>query len=63
VAIETIVAWLDAGQPEPAMASSRVRQAVMGGINATVSSDVDCSRSSLNFQEDLRNAQHRKGNR
>lgn len=50
VAIEAIIAWLDAGQPEPLMAAARVRQAVMGVIAATVSSDVDCSLPPLNFQ-------------
>jgi AcrR family transcriptional regulator len=43
VAIEAIIAWLDAGQPDPARAAARVRQAVMGVIGAAVSSDVDCS--------------------
>lgn len=43
VAIEAITAWLDAGQPEPAMAAGRVRQAVMGVIVAAAASDVDCS--------------------
>lgn len=43
VAIESIIAWLDAGQPDPAHAAARVRQAVMGVISAAVSSDVDCS--------------------
>ncbi|MFE9689183.1 TetR/AcrR family transcriptional regulator [Micromonospora sp. NPDC005806] len=42
VAIEAIIAWLDAGQPDPARAAARVRQAVMGVIGAAVSSDVDC---------------------
>jgi AcrR family transcriptional regulator len=42
VAIEAIIAWLDAGQPDPAQAAARVRQAVMGVIGAAVSSDVDC---------------------
>jgi len=55
VAIEAIIAWLDAGQPEPAMAAPRVRQAVMGVITAAVSSDVDCSLPPLNLQEDERN--------
>jgi hypothetical protein len=41
VAIEAITAWLDAGQPEPARAAGRVRQAVMGVIGAAAS-DVDC---------------------
>ena len=43
VAIEAIIAWLDAGQPDPARAAARVRQVVMGVIGAAVSSDVDCS--------------------
>jgi len=43
VAIEAIIAWLDAGQPDPARAAARVRQAVMGIIGAAASSDVDCS--------------------
>lgn len=43
VAIEAIIAWLDAGQPDPARAAGRVRQAVMGVIGAAVASDVDCS--------------------
>jgi AcrR family transcriptional regulator len=43
VALEAIIAWLDAGQPEPAQAAARVRQAVMGVIGAAVASDADCS--------------------
>src|SRR5690349_16920725 len=43
VAIEAIIAWLDAGQPDPAKAASRVRQVVMGVITAAAASDVDCS--------------------
>jgi AcrR family transcriptional regulator len=43
VAIEAIIAWLDAGQPEPARAAGRVRQTVMGVLGAAVASDVDCS--------------------
>jgi len=43
VAIEAVIAWLDAGQPDPAQAATRVRHAVMGVITAAVSSDVDCS--------------------
>jgi AcrR family transcriptional regulator len=43
VAIEAIIAWLDAGQPEPALAAARVRQAVMGVITAAVACDVNCS--------------------
>jgi AcrR family transcriptional regulator len=43
VAIEAIIAWLDAGKPDPSRAGSRVRQAVMGVIGAAVAGDVDCS--------------------
>lgn len=43
VAIEAIIAWLDAGQPDPGNAAARVRQAVVGVIAAAVSSDVSCS--------------------
>jgi len=43
VAIEAVIAWLDAGQPDPARAATRVRQAVMGVIGAAMTSDVDCS--------------------
>jgi AcrR family transcriptional regulator len=43
VAIEAIIAWLDAGQPDPANAAGRVRQVVMGVITAAATSDVDCS--------------------
>ncbi|MFG3691396.1 TetR/AcrR family transcriptional regulator [Micromonospora sp. NPDC047740] len=41
VAIEAIIAWLDAGQPDPARAAARVRQTVTEVIGAAVSSDVD----------------------
>jgi AcrR family transcriptional regulator len=43
VAIEAVIAWLDAGQPGPARAAARVRQAVMGVIGAAAAPDVDCS--------------------
>jgi AcrR family transcriptional regulator len=43
VAIEAIIAWLDAGRPDPARAAGRVRRAVMGVLGAAVASDVDCS--------------------
>ncbi|MGH3221154.1 MAG: TetR/AcrR family transcriptional regulator [Streptosporangiaceae bacterium] len=43
VAIEAVIAWLDAGQPGPAQAAARVRRAVMGVIGAAAASDVDCS--------------------
>jgi len=49
VAIEAIIAWLDAGQPDPSLAAGRVRQAVMAVVTAAVSSDVDCSLPPLNF--------------
>jgi AcrR family transcriptional regulator len=43
VAIEAVTAWLDAGQPEPALAAGRVRQAVMGVIGAVTAPGADCS--------------------
>ena len=43
VAIEAITAWLDVGQPEPALAAGRVRQVIMGVIGAAADADVDCS--------------------
>jgi AcrR family transcriptional regulator len=43
VAIEAIIAWLDAGQPDPGRTAGRVRQAVMGVIGAAVTGDPDCS--------------------
>lgn len=43
VAIEAITAWLDAGQPQPAMAAARVRQAIMGVIGAVAAPDADGS--------------------
>jgi AcrR family transcriptional regulator len=43
VAIEAIIAWLDAGQPDPGQAAARVRQATMGAVTAAAASDVDCS--------------------
>ncbi len=43
VAIEAVIAWLDAGQPDPAQAAARVRQTVIGVIGAAAASDVDCS--------------------
>ena len=42
VAIEAIIAWLDAGRPDARQAPARVRQAVMGVI-AAAASDGDCS--------------------
>ncbi len=52
VAIEAITAWLDAGQPDPAMAAGRVRQAVMGVIGAATAYDVDCSFPALAHPEE-----------
>jgi AcrR family transcriptional regulator len=43
VAIEAITAWLDTGQPEPALAAARVRQVIMGVIGAAANDEVDCS--------------------
>jgi AcrR family transcriptional regulator len=43
LAIEAVIAWLDAGQPDPARAAARVRQAIMGVIGAAAAPDVDCS--------------------
>ena len=40
VAIEAIIAWLDAGQPDPARAADRVRRVVAGVIGAAVESRV-----------------------
>jgi AcrR family transcriptional regulator len=41
VAIEAVIAWLDAGRPDPARAAARVRQAVMGVIGAAISPHPD----------------------
>lgn len=43
VAIEAIIAWLDAGQPDPVRAAARVRHAVMGVIGAALDSGADSS--------------------
>jgi AcrR family transcriptional regulator len=43
VAIEAVIAWLDAEQPDPARAAARVRQAVMGVIGAATASHAECS--------------------
>jgi AcrR family transcriptional regulator len=43
VAIEAVIAWLDAGQPDPTRAAARVRQAVTGVIGAAAAPDADCS--------------------
>ena len=42
-AIEATIAWLDAGQPDPARAAARVRQVVMGVIGAAAALDVNSS--------------------
>lgn len=36
VAIEAVIAWLDAGQPDPAQAAGRIRSAVGGVIHASI---------------------------
>jgi len=41
VAIEAVIAWLDAGQPDPAIAAARVRQAITGVLAAAVQSTLD----------------------
>ena len=51
VTIEAITAWLEAGQPEPAVAARRVRQVIMGVITAAATSDVDCSLPSPAYLE------------
>jgi AcrR family transcriptional regulator len=43
VAIEAVIAWLDAGQPDPAQAAARVRQAIIGVIGAAAAASVECS--------------------
>jgi hypothetical protein len=42
-AIEAIIAWLDAGQPDPAQAAARTRQVIIGVIGAAAASDAACS--------------------
>lgn len=42
VAIEAIIAWLDAGQPDPAHIAARVRQTIAGVITAAGPSETDC---------------------
>jgi AcrR family transcriptional regulator len=44
VVVEAIIAWLDAGQPDPRTAAARVRQAVAGVLSAAAKSDVDSAR-------------------
>lgn len=41
VAIEAVIAWLDAGQPDPAIAADRVRQAIAGVISAVLPGGAD----------------------
>lgn len=41
VAVEAIIAWLDAGQPDPHLAADRIRQAVTGVLIAAAQSTVD----------------------
>jgi AcrR family transcriptional regulator len=43
VAIEATIAWLDAGQPDPARAAARIRQVVTGVIAAAAAPDVNSS--------------------
>lgn len=43
VAIESIIAWLDAGQPDPAQAADRVRRVVAGVIGAALDSHQNVS--------------------
>ena len=54
VAIEAIIAWLDAGQPDPSHAAARVRQVVMGVIGAAAAADVHCSLPELALPEGSR---------
>jgi AcrR family transcriptional regulator len=42
VAVEAIIAWLDAGQPDPDRAADRIRRAVTGVLAAAAQSTVDC---------------------
>lgn len=43
VAIEATIAWLDAGQPEPQHAASRIRRIVMGVVEAAAAADSNAS--------------------
>lgn len=40
VAIEAVIAWLDAGQPDPAQAADRIRSAIDGVIGAAAQSAI-----------------------
>jgi AcrR family transcriptional regulator len=42
VAIEAVIAWLDAGQPDPELAAARVRHSIAGVIAAAAQSTLDC---------------------
>lgn len=43
VAIEAVIAWLDAGQPDPVLAADRVRHVIAGVITAAAAqSGLDC---------------------
>ncbi|HEX5995514.1 MAG TPA: hypothetical protein VFY84_10270 [Jiangellales bacterium] len=42
-AIEAVIAWLYAGQPEPDIAADRIRHVVAGVIAAAASSDAGCA--------------------
>jgi AcrR family transcriptional regulator len=41
VAIEAVIAWLDADQPDPATAADRIRAAISGVIHAAAQSTID----------------------
>ncbi|HET6215218.1 MAG TPA: hypothetical protein VFE14_20300, partial [Micromonosporaceae bacterium] len=42
-AIEAVIAWLDAGQPDPQLAADRVRHVIAGVITAAAAqSTLDC---------------------
>jgi AcrR family transcriptional regulator len=43
VAIEAVIAWLDAGQPDPGQAAARVRHTVMGVVGAAAAANVNSS--------------------
>lgn len=45
VAVESIIAWLDAGQPDPAAAAERVRQVIAGVLAAAAQSTMDRAQS------------------
>jgi AcrR family transcriptional regulator len=41
-AIEAVIAWLDAGQPDPESAADRVRHVIAGVLTAAAQSNLDC---------------------